>query len=37
VAGAMELVLSPKIKTVLVLVSIALAFFIGVIIRHWSW
>jgi len=33
----MELTLSPKVKTVLVLASIALAFFIGVILRHWSW
>lgn len=33
----MELAMSPKIKTLLILVSIALAFFIGVILRHWSW
>ncbi|HEY7743274.1 MAG TPA: cytochrome oxidase small assembly protein [Burkholderiales bacterium] len=26
-----------KLKTGLVLASIALAFFIGVVIRHWIW
>jgi hypothetical protein len=26
---------SPKLKTALVLALIALAFFIGVIVRHW--
>jgi hypothetical protein len=30
----MEIV-SPKLKTALVLASIALAFFVAVIIRHW--
>lgn len=29
--------MSPKVKTVLILASIALAFFIAVILRHWSW
>jgi hypothetical protein len=34
---AMETAVSGKVKTALVLVSIALAFFIGVIVRHWLW
>jgi hypothetical protein len=29
--------MSPKVRTGLILASIALAFFIGVIIRHWLW
>lgn len=29
--------MSDRLKTALVLASIALAFFIGVIIRHWLW
>ena len=29
--------LSSNAKTALVLASIALAFFIGVMIRHWQW
>ena len=33
----MELALSRKLKTALILGSIALAFFLGVIIRHWLW
>lgn len=33
----MEAAVSAKTKTVLILASIALAFFIGVILRHWSW
>jgi hypothetical protein len=33
----MELVMSSKAKTALILAAIALAFFIGVIIRHWVW
>jgi len=36
-AHGMELALSGKAKTALILASIALAFFIGVIIRHWLW
>jgi hypothetical protein len=34
---AMETALGSKAKTALILVSIALAFFIGVIVRHWLW
>jgi len=26
-----------KLRTALILASIALAFFIGVIVRHWPW
>jgi hypothetical protein len=26
-----------KVRTALILASIALAFFVGVIIRHWLW
>jgi hypothetical protein len=29
--------MSSKLKTALVLASIAAAFFIGVVIRHWPW
>ena len=29
--------MSSNVKTALVLASIALAFFIGVVIRHWLW
>lgn len=29
--------MSGKLKTALVLASVALVFFIGVIIRHWLW
>jgi hypothetical protein len=28
---------SGKLRTALVLASIALAFFVGVIVRHWLW
>jgi len=28
---------SANLKTALILASIALAFFIGVIVRHWLW
>lgn len=34
---ATEAALSSKVKTALVLLSIALAFFLGVILRHWPW
>jgi hypothetical protein len=30
-------VMGSNLKTALVLVSIAVAFFIGVMIRHWVW
>jgi hypothetical protein len=33
----METALDSKVKTALILVFIALAFFIGVIVRHWLW
>jgi hypothetical protein len=29
--------MSRNLKTALVLASIALAFFIGVMVRHWQW
>jgi hypothetical protein len=29
--------LSGKAKTALILVSIAVAFFIGIVLRHWLW
>jgi hypothetical protein len=29
--------MSSKAKTALILATIALAFFIGVVIRHWIW
>jgi hypothetical protein len=32
----MESIVSPKVRTALILVSIALAFFIGVVARYWS-
>jgi hypothetical protein len=32
----MESIVSPKVRTALILVSIALAFFVGVIARYWS-
>jgi len=28
---------TPKLRTALIMAFIALAFFIGVIIRHWLW
>jgi len=28
---------SRKVKTALILASIALAFFIGIVARHWIW
>ncbi len=28
---------TPKFRTALILALIALAFFVGVIIRHWPW
>jgi len=33
----MENALSGKAKTGLILASIAAAFFIGVVVRHWLW
>jgi hypothetical protein len=33
----MDAIMSSKVKTALVLATIALAFFIGVVIRHWIW
>ena len=33
----METSLDSKVRTALILASIALAFFIGVVIRHWLW
>jgi hypothetical protein len=30
-------VMSSNVKTGLILASIAAAFFIGVVIRHWAW
>lgn len=33
----MERALSTKVKTALIMASIAVAFFIGVIVRHWLW
>jgi hypothetical protein len=32
----MEHAVNPKTKTALILVSIALAFFIGVFVRYWT-
>ena len=32
----MERVVNPKMKTALILASIALAFFIGVVVRFWT-
>jgi hypothetical protein len=28
---------SSKLKTALICVSIAVAFFVGVVVRHWTW
>jgi hypothetical protein len=33
----MEHVLSNRLRTGLILASIALAFFIGIIVRYWLW
>jgi len=33
----MQAVISSNARTALILASIALAFFIGVVIRHWLW
>jgi hypothetical protein len=33
----MESLLSPKAKTALFAASIAIAFFVAVIARHWQW
>jgi hypothetical protein len=33
----MERALPANTKTALILVSIAIAFFIGVVVRHWLW
>lgn len=33
----MDAVMSSKTRTALILASIAAAFFIGVVIRHWVW
>ncbi len=33
----MQAVMSSNVKTALVLAFIALAFFIGVMVRHWLW
>jgi len=33
----MDSILNGKVKTALILASIALAFFVGVIVRHWLW
>jgi hypothetical protein len=33
----MEHALSPKAKTALILFSIAVAFFIGIVARRWLW
>jgi hypothetical protein len=33
----MHAAMSPNVKTALILASIALAFFIGVMVRHWQW
>ena len=33
----MRAAMSSNVKTALILASIALAFFIGVVIRHWIW
>jgi len=37
VAGAIEMAVSPKVRTALILGAVALVFFIGVIVRHWLW
>jgi hypothetical protein len=36
-AGTMKPALSGKAKTALIMFSIAIAFFIGVFVRHWLW
>jgi hypothetical protein len=33
----MEHTLNGKVRTALILTSIAAAFFIGVVVRHWLW
>jgi hypothetical protein len=33
----MERALRQNARTALILVSIAIAFFIGVVVRHWLW
>ena len=33
----MELALRSRVKTALILASIAAAFFIGIIVRYWIW
>jgi hypothetical protein len=33
----MELTLNAKVRTALILVSIAVAFFIGIVLRFWLW
>ena len=33
----MQTAMSSNVKTALILASIALVFFIGVVIRHWIW
>jgi len=33
----METVVSSKVKTALILATVALAFFVGIIVRHWLW
>ena len=35
--GTVEPALSGKAKTALIMFSIAIAFFIGVFVRHWLW
>jgi hypothetical protein len=35
--GAKGAELSRKVRTGLILASIALAFYVGVILRHWYW
>jgi hypothetical protein len=33
----MDASVNPKVTTALILATIALAFFIGVVVRHWIW
>jgi hypothetical protein len=33
----MDAAVTGKAKTALILVSIAIAFFIGIVVRHWLW
>ncbi len=33
----MQAAMSNNVKTALILASVALVFFIGVMIRHWQW